>query len=72
MKMTAEQKVAKESAGKFIIYLYKKYYPQIEAEMERREGLQKSNPSHFFFLLGLPFFSYLRYNKENIFGGRKK
>ena len=64
MKMTAEQKVAKESAEKFIIYLYKKYYPQIEAEMERREGLQKSNPSHSFFLLGLPFFSYLSYNNQ--------
>ena len=64
MKVTAEQKAAKESAEKFIIYLYKKYYPQIEAEMERREGLQKSNPSHFFFLLGLPFFSYLSYNNQ--------
>lgn len=64
MKMTAEQKAAKESAEKFIIYLYQKYYPQIEAEMERREGLQKSNPSRFFFLLGLPFFSYLSYNNQ--------
>ena len=64
MKMTAEQKAAKESAEKFIIYLYKKYYPQIEAEMERREGLQKSSPSHFFFLWGLPFFSYLSYNNQ--------
>lgn len=64
MKMTAEQKAAKESAEKFIIYLYKKYYPQIEAEMERREGLQKSSPSHFFFLLGLLFFSYLSYNNQ--------
>lgn len=49
MKMTAEQKAAKESAEKFIIYLYKKYYPQIEAEMERREGLQKAT---------LPIFSF--------------
>ena len=64
MKMTAEQKAAKESAEKFIIYLYKKYYPQIEEEMERREGLQNSNPSRFFFLLGLPFFSYLSYNNQ--------
>ena len=64
MKMTAEQKAAKESAEKFIIYLYKKYYPQIEAEMERREGLQKSSPSHFVFLLGLLFFSYLSYNNQ--------
>lgn len=55
MKMTAEQKAAKESAEKFIIYLYKKYYPQIEAEMERREGLQKSNPSHFFYWVFLSF-----------------
>ena len=55
MKMTAEQKAAKESAEKFIIYLYKKYYPQIEAEMERREGLQKSNPSHFFLSIGSSF-----------------
>ena len=55
MKMTAEQKAAKESAEKFIIYLYKKYYPQIEAEMERREGLQNSNPSRYFLSIWTSF-----------------
>ena len=35
MVMTAEQKKAKESAEKFMIYLYKKYYPQIEVEMKK-------------------------------------
>lgn len=55
MKMTAEQKAAKESAEKFIIYLYKKYYSQIEAEMERREGLQKKQPFPFFLSIGSSF-----------------
>ena len=34
MVMTAEQKKAKEHAEKFMVYLYEKYYPQIEVEMK--------------------------------------
>ena len=64
MVMTAEQKQAKESAEKFMVYLYKKYYPQIEAEMKKREELQKCGSSRILFILGLPFLSYLRYNKR--------
>jgi len=64
MVMTAEQKKAKESAEKFMIYLYKKYYPQIEAEMEKREELRKCGSSRVSAKLGLPFLSYLRYNKR--------
>lgn len=64
MVMTAEQKKAKESAEKFMIYLYKKYYPQIEVEMKKREELQKCGSSRVFLKLGLLFLSYLRYNKR--------
>ena len=64
MVMTAEQKKAKESAEKFMVYLYKKYYPQIEAEMKKREELRKCGSSRVLFILGLPFLSYLRYNKR--------
>ena len=64
MIMTEEQKKAKESAEKFMIYLYKKYYPQIEAEIERREELQKCGSSRVLLKLGLSFLSYLRYNKR--------
>ena len=64
MVMTAEQKKAKESAEKFMVYLYKKYYPQIEAEMKKREELQKCGSSRILFILGLLFLSYLRYNKR--------
>ena len=64
MVLTAEQKKAKASAEKFMEYLYKKYYPQIEAEMKKREELQKCGSSRILFILGLPFLSYLRYNKR--------
>ena len=64
MVMTAEQKKAKESAEKFMVYLYKKYYPQIEIEMKKREELRKCGSSRVLFILGLPFLSYLRYNKR--------
>ena len=63
MVMTKEQKIAKEHAAKFITYLYKKYYPQIEAEMEKREEAQDSASSRVLFKIRLPFFSYLCYNK---------
>ena len=64
MVMTAEQKKAKESAEKFMVYLYEKYYPQIEVEMKKRERLQNYDSSRILFILGLPFLSYLRYNKR--------
>ena len=59
MIMTAEQKKAKESATKFLTYLYKKYYPQIVEETEKREEMQKCIFSRILFKLGIPFFSYL-------------
>ena len=55
--MTAEQKKAKENAEKFMVYLYKKYYPQIEAEMKRREEMPKGISS--FFLLNWVFQFFL-------------
>ena len=55
--MTAEQKKAKENAEKFMIYLYKKYYPQIEDEMKRREEMPKGISS--FFLLNWVFQFFL-------------
>ena len=64
MVMTAEQKKAKESAEKFMVYLNEKYYPQIEIEMKKREELRKCGSSRVLFILGLPFLSYLRYNKR--------
>lgn len=64
MVMTAEQKKAKESTEKFMVYLYEKYYPQIEAEMKKREELRKCGSSRVFMKLGLSFLSYLRYNKR--------
>ena len=64
MVMTAEQKKAKESAEKFMVYLYEKYYPQIEIEMKKREELRKCGSYRVLFILGLPFLSYLRYNKR--------
>ncbi len=64
MVMTAEQKKAKESAEKFMVYLYEKYYLQIEIEMKKREELRKCGSSRVLFILGLPFLSYLRYNKR--------
>ena len=64
MMMTAEQKKAKESAEKFMVYLYEKYYPQIEVEMKKREELRKCGSSRVLLKLGLSFFSYLRYNKR--------
>ena len=64
MVMTAEQKKAKESAEKFMVYLYEKYYLQIEIEMKKREELRKCGSSRGLFILGLPFLSYLRYNKR--------
>ena len=64
MVMTAEQKKAKESAEKFMVYLYEKYYPQIEIEMKKREELRKCGSSRVLFILGLPFLSYLIYNKR--------
>ena len=64
MVMTAEQKKAKESAEKFMVYLYEKYYVQIEIEMKKREELRKCGSSRVLFILGLPFLSYLRYNKR--------
>ena len=64
MVMTAEQKKAKESAEKFMVYLYEMYYPQIEIEMKKREELRKCGSSRVLFILGLPFLSYLRYNKR--------
>lgn len=48
MVMTTEQKAAKESAEKFIIYLYKKYYTQVEAEMDKRAEMQESISVNFF------------------------
>ena len=45
MVMTAEQKKAKEHAEKFMVYLYEKYYPQIEVEMKKREELQNCGSS---------------------------
>ena len=62
--MTAEQMKAKESAEKFLVYLYKKYYPQIEAEMKRREEMPEGISFCFLVKLGLSFVSYLRYNKR--------
>ena len=62
--MTAEQMKAKESAEKFMIYLYKKYYPQIEAEMKRREEMPEGISFYFLVKLGLSFISNLRYNKR--------
>ena len=59
MIMTAEQTKAKESAAKFITYLYKKYYPQIVEEAEKREEMRERISSCFLFKLGIPFFSYL-------------
>ena len=50
MVMTAEQKKAKESAEKFMVYLYEKYYPQIEVEMKKREELQNCGSSRILFL----------------------
>ena len=35
--MTAEQKKRKEQAERFLLYLYKKYYPLIVEEMASRE-----------------------------------
>ena len=64
MVMTAEQKKAKEHAEKFMVYLYEKYYPQIEAEMKKREELRKCGSSRVFLKLGLSLLSYLRYNKR--------
>ena len=64
MVMTAEQKKAKESAEKFMVYLYEKYYLQIDIEMKKREELRKCGSSRVLFILGLPFLSYLRYNKR--------
>lgn len=49
--MTAEQQKAKQRTEEFIIYLYKKYYTQIEEEMGKREGSQKCGPSRFCFYL---------------------
>lgn len=71
MVMTAEQKNAKERTEKFLIYLYEKYYPQIENEMEKREEAQKCASSRILLKLGIPFFSYLWYNKEKRLRGRK-
>ena len=62
--MTAEQKKAKESAEKFMVYLYKKYYPQIEVEMKKREELHVCSSSRVLLKWGLLFLSYLRYNKR--------
>lgn len=59
MVMTEEQKKAKERAENFIIYLYEKYYPQIEEEMNRRTEAQNCASVDFFLKLGLSFFSYL-------------
>ena len=59
MDMTTEQKKAKESAAKFITYLYKKYYPQIVGETEKREEMRKRISSFILRKLGIPFFSYL-------------
>lgn len=53
--MTAEQKKAKESAEKFMIYLYKKYYSQIEVEMEKREELRKCGSSRVFIKIRASF-----------------
>ena len=71
MDMTADQKKAKESAAKFIMYLHKKYYSQIVVETERREEMRKRISSFILFKWGIPFFSYLRYNKAKRRGGRK-
>ena len=57
--MTEEQKKAKERAENFIIYLYEKYYPQIEEEMNRRTEAQNCASVDFFLKLGLSLFSYL-------------
>lgn len=35
--MTAEQKKNREQAERFLLYLYKKYYPLIEKEIAARE-----------------------------------
>ena len=64
MVMTAEQKKAKESAEKFMVYLYEKYYPQIEIEMKKREELRVCSSSRVLLKWGLLFLSYLRYNKR--------
>ena len=64
MVMTAEQKKAKEHAEKFMVYLYEKYYPQIEVEMKKREELQNCGSSRVLLKLGLSFLSYLSYNKR--------
>ena len=59
MDMTTEQTKAKESAAKFITCLYKKYYPQIVEETEKREEMRKRISSFILRKLGIPFFSYL-------------
>lgn len=69
--MTDEQRKAKEQAEKFLVYLYEKYYLQIEAEMEKREELRKCSSSRVLLKLGLPFFSYFRYNIRKRLRGRK-
>lgn len=50
--MTAEQTKAKENAEKFITYLYKKYYPQIVEETEKREEMRKRISSFVFSQIG--------------------
>ena len=62
MVMTEEQKKAKERAESFIIYLYEKYYPQIEEEMNRRTEAQNCASVDFLLKLVLSLFSYLWYN----------
>ena len=59
MVMTEEQKKAKERAENFIIYLYEKYYPQIEEEMNRRTDAQNCASVDFLLKLVLSLFSYL-------------
>lgn len=39
--MTDEQKKNRESAIRFMLYLYKKYYPIIEEEMRNAEKREK-------------------------------
>lgn len=69
MEMTEKQRNAKEHAENFMRYLFEKYSSQIQAELERREELHGCSSS--FLHLGIPFFSYLLYNKRKYLRGRK-
>ncbi len=71
MIMTAEQKRAKQQTEDFIIYLYKKYYPRIEEEMEKREGQKKAALPAFFVIWGFSYFPTYDIIIKTKSGGRK-